>query len=158
MENKTISYLNSKPWYRSLKVIYFCLILICFGLAIVVNIWTGYYFYNIRQEYFREQVNINSQIQEVRNLKAAGNNLSQIVDKIIKPRTGYSPYVLKEIYGESDLSKLDFKLYDQNHKKPISISWLILIIPAVFAIAWLIPQIPKWIFYYIYLGTIKPKK
>ena len=34
----------------------------------------------------------------------------------------------------------------------------ILAIPVVFAFTWLVLQIPKWIFFYIYLGTITPKE
>lgn len=36
--------------------------------------------------------------------------------------------------------------------------WLFLIIPISFPLAWLVSQIPKWIFYYIVLGSIKPEK
>lgn len=36
--------------------------------------------------------------------------------------------------------------------------WLLLIIPISFPLAWIISEIPKRIFYYIYLGKIYPEK
>lgn len=41
MENKTITYLNSKPWYRGLKILYGIFILGCYFIAIasIIAIW-----------------------------------------------------------------------------------------------------------------------
>lgn len=45
-----------------------------------------------------------------------------------------------------------------NGSTALSIILNILIVPWSIFWAWLISQIPKWIFYYVYLGSIKPNK
>ncbi len=158
MEIKSLSYLNSKAWYRTLKVLYVCFAIFCFGLAVLSSISVGIKLNEDRQEYLKEQDTTNKQIKEIKDLKEAGFNTKEISDKVIKRMTSYSPYVFKEIYGESESSKLDLDLYDKNHQKPASLLWLLLYAPFSLALAWFFLQVPKWIFYYIYIGKIKPAK
>lgn len=41
MENKTITYLNSKAWYRAVKVLYFIFVGFCYAVAFasVIGFW-----------------------------------------------------------------------------------------------------------------------
>jgi len=157
MENiKTISELNSKEWYRALKVLYVFFVVFCFILAITLSYISGSTFYEDKQNYLSEQSDNQKLIDEIKNLKTQGYTPKEITDKVIKPMTGYSPYVLNEINNEES-NKLDFALYDKFHHKPSSMNWLFLIIPLIFFLVWLFYSLPKWIFYYIYLGRVNPK-
>lgn len=99
MENqKTISYLNTKAWYRALKVIY--------------TIFAVFFI-----------------------LYAIGGGLTLIYIFI------FNPAVLSIVLST-----------------PLRIVLGILAIPVLFSLTWLILQLPKWIFYYIYLGTRIPKE
>lgn len=90
MENKTLTYLDSKPWYRAIKVLYFIFVGLCYAVALgsIIGFWFG------------------------------GVEIAQfwmiILDVLIVPW---------------------------------SIFW-----------AWIFSNIPKWIFYYIYFGSIKPQR
>lgn len=154
----TISELNSTVWFRVLKVIYLFFGIFCLLSACAVSYAMGSNFYENQDAYLTEQANNQKLIAEIKDLKSHGYDSKQISDKVIKPMTGYSPYVLNEIYDGQDSPKLDFVSYDRNHQKPPTLYWLFLIVPVVFIFAWLIFSLPKWIFYYIYFGAIKPKK
>ena len=88
MSNKTVEYLNTKAWYRALKVVNFFFVIVCFGVATAatLDIFEDHNYYNF--------------------------------DWWVAPSLGL----------------------------------------VLFSLAWLMSQIPKWIFYYIVLGKIKPKK
>jgi hypothetical protein len=91
METKTITLLNSKPWYRGLKVLYGIFIVGCYlvALASIVAIW-----------------------------------------------------VKGGLLFESPILSFLLKL---------------LYIPWALFWGWIMSKIPRWTFYYIYLGSIKPK-
>ncbi len=93
MENKTITQLNTKPWYRSLKILNGVYVFVCYLTAISSIIAVGMISY--------------------------------------------------------DESKLN-----------IFIATILMILFIIWAIfwAWIISKVPKWIFYYIYFGSIKPDK
>lgn len=91
METKTLAYLNSRPWYRALKVLYFIFVGLCYAIAVgsIIGFW---------------------------------------------------------LFNELEIALL----------------WVIilkiLIVPWAIFWAWLVSNVPKWVFYYIYLGSIKPQK
>lgn len=92
MENKTITYLNSRPWYRGLKILYCIFVFGCYSIAIAstVAIWiNGGVFFD-----------------------------SPILS-----------FILKILYA-----------------------------PWSLFLGWVASKIPQWIFYYIYLGSVKPQK
>ena len=91
METKTLTYLDSKPWYRAVKVLYFVFVGFCYAVAIgsTVAFWLD-----------------------------GGLNISLIWITILD----------------------------------------ILFVPWAIFWAWLVSKIPKWIFYYIYFGSIKPQR
>ena len=110
-----------------------------------------------KQEYKIQQNEINQTIQEIRKLKNTGYTSQQIQAKLMKSMTSISPEIFKEIYGEEESSKIFEEFNLPKESSTPSMLWLLLIVPGFFLV-WLISQIPKWIFYYIYLGKIKPEK
>ena len=90
-KNKTLAYLDSKPWYRAIKVLYFVFVGLCYlvATASIIGFWVA---------------------------------------------------------SEFELALIWIILLD------------ILIVPWAIFWAWVISAIPKWIFYYIYFGSIKPPK
>ncbi len=91
METKTLTYLDSRPWYRAVKVLYFIFAGLCYAIAVGSTI--GFWLFN---------------------------------------------------------------------ELEIALLWVILlkvlIVPWAIFWAWFVSNIPKWIFYYIYFGSIKPQK
>jgi len=100
METKTVTYLNSKAWYRALKVIYFIFVGFCYVVAIASII--GFSFFH------------NWEI----NLWFSNF-----------PGTRFLVIIIKTLFI------------------PWAIFW-----------AWFVSRVPRWIFYYIYFGSIKPQK
>jgi uncharacterized membrane-anchored protein YitT (DUF2179 family) len=92
METRTITHLNSKPWYRALKVLNGVFVFCCYSIAVAsaVAIWVN------------EGVLFDSQVLSI---------------------------ILKILYT------------------PWALFW-----------GWLMSNIPQWLFYYIYFGSLKPQK
>jgi len=90
MEKKTINYINSKPWYRGLKIIYGIFVAACFFIALISSF---------------------------------------------------------EIFLESNV------LFDSQF---LTFFLKVLYVPWAFFWGWVASKIPKWIFYYVYFGNIKP--
>jgi len=192
MENKTISYLNSKMWYRSLKVIF----ILSFILAIIFSL-IGVYF-----EYKPEFDNEKSYVvcKDGRTVSLEDNNIylySSYVgsddDLTIKQRCGHSltleelkngvsddmiierllanrskgfdvDNAIKSGYSKEEIKEYLIKNIDQTEYKLVSIytpiHWVAVVGYSFLIILSMIVlfEIIKRIFYYIVLGTIRPKK
>lgn len=165
MENITVAQLNTKRWYRGLKVLYLVFVLFCYGLAVTSSIAASLDFYGDNKDYrqyIQNQSETNQQaeeppeeVKEIRELKAEGYTTQQIADRykvgglVRLSRAGF-----RELYGIDSYNSFP----SSPREAPPSMLWLFLIIPSSLFLAWLISQLPKWIFYYVMIGTMRPKE
>lgn len=139
---KTISELNEKWWYRALKVAYLFFTISCYLIAILS---IGGYIYAIyeNQQWYADRLE---------GYEYQKSLYTQTPDDSI------------EIKDENTGSFRTFKLAHSEPikpSKPNTILWivgLIVIIPLSLFCAWILTKIPRWIFYYVVLGSINPKK
>lgn len=162
---KTISELNSKWWYRAIKVIYIAFVIACYAIALG-SIAGAYMTIKENKEEYSNTLRENTEkLELVEELKGKGSTTIQIHDAL---ESKYNPYygnlqltreAFKAIYGEEAYNKIDVgEEHPLKPETPGTMRWLLLIIPGSIFIAWLISQLIKWIFYYIVLGSIKPRK
>lgn len=161
---KTIAELNSKWWYRAIKVIYIAFVILCYATALG-SIAGAYSTIKENKEEYANTLSENTEkIKLIEELKSNGSTTIQINDAIKRKYNQYGMVQLtreqyKAIYGEEEYKKIDDgKEHSLKPETPGTMKWLLLIIPGSILIAWFIPQLIKWIFYFIVLGTIKPPK
>lgn len=165
---KTISELKDKSWYRALKVIYIGFAILCYGLAVAGSVFL---FISIKEhkEMFVDELRVaDERIEFIQEMKSKGYETKQITDAFREKYDRYDGILtlkkeeFKAIYGEEQYSK--FNNDDSNEEEPLrpefpaKMGWLLLFVPLIIGLAWLITQLPKWIFYYIAVGKIKPPK
>ena len=165
----TIKELNNKAWYRGLKVIYFVFVIFCYGLAIAIGTAASYDLYDERQSYVQYQEN-NRSLEEARKLENKNNVENQKLEEIQRLKdAGYTTEKISENFRVDGMIKLtraeyeliygeQLKVPSQQPNQPSSLLWIFLYVPGSLVLAWFISQLPKWTFYYIKLGTIRPEK
>lgn len=161
---KTLTYLNTKAWYRALKVIYIFFVLICYLIAVGGTVVHTIYILDSQKEYKNEQIAVDKRLQKIQELKDAGQTPTQITDTVYGEFKKYGPIRLTraeylKLYGEQEALRLDaISPPKTESEKPESYIWLILYIPLYFLAALILSEIPRRIFYYVYLGTVRPEK
>lgn len=161
---KKLTDLNNRAWYRALKVVYIFFTVVCFLMATGIIIGQTIVMFNDQEQYVETQKNITQRLGEIQKMQDLGYTTTQILDNLKGENNNMRKligrlYTLSEeeyvkIYGD----KTDPLVKQTKSNKPLSVYLLIVFIPFVILITLLISQIPKWIFYYVYFGKVKPEK
>lgn len=163
---KTISELNDKSWYRALKVIYIGFAILCYGIAAAGSVFL---FISIKEhkEMYAEELRVDAErMAFIQEMQSKGYETKQITDAFREKYDRYDGILslkgeeFKAIYGEEQYNKFNSDREEEPSRPefPAQMGWLLLFVPLIAAVAWLITQLPKWIFYYIAVGKIKPPK
>jgi hypothetical protein len=169
MENnekiKTLAYLNTKAWYRGIKVIYIFFVLVCYSVAVYLSIAHTVYIFNAQDEYRQEQISKNERLQKIQELKDLGQTTKQITNNLPSEFRRYGTLQLtreeyRRIYGEDSISKLDAvsPFRETKTEEAENYLWLLFYLPLYFITSFILSEIPKRIFYYVYFGKVKPEK
>lgn len=139
MENKTISYLNSRVWYRILKVFYL--------LVLTISIIASFIFFIQNKDIDKE----NSKIicQKGNKKEFYYKDVSNALIDICEIPTG----MIMEPEASGSFKGFVLDPYRFEYKYKINYNYLILSI----SIQLLLFELVRRIFYYIALGTLRPK-
>ncbi len=164
---KTITELNGKSWYRALKVVYIGFAILCYGIAAAGSVFL---FISIKEhkEMYREELRVDAErMAFIQEMQSNGYDTKQIADAFREKYHYGRLFTLKReeykaIYGQEQYEKLNGNSEDEQEplrlEFPAKMGWLLLFVPLFAGLAWLMTQLPKWIFYYIAVGKIKPPK
>lgn len=145
MEAKSISYLNSKKWYRLLRILY-TLIVVGIGLVII-----GIQYDKFAPRFDRYNSYVKCDSGKIISLSEAGVHL---YSKYIQPFDDQE--LARQCADSADISnKSNYKLvsiYTSSWFNFIlrSFAWLVIII--------FIEEVIRRIFYFIFLGSVNPTK
>lgn len=162
---KTISELNEKWWYRLLKVTYIIFAIFCYSIAIASISGAYLTIEDNKKEFIVAQKINDEKIQLIEELKSKGYTTAEISEALKKKY--YRQYEtlklteeqFKAIYGENTLNNSNsFEQKEIRLETPGTLKWLLLIVPGSIFIAWLILYLVRIIFYYVVLGSTRPKK
>ena len=161
---KTISELNKTMWYRTLKVLYIFFVILC----LVLTIQSSIAIYNLiktnRDTFMAESKIRFERMAFIEVMKNKGSSTKQITDAFREKYDKDDGLLtlhrdeFKSIYGLEEYNKFENNTEKQEEFKsefPSTMNWLFLFIPVLIIMSWLTIQLPKWIFYYIVLGSVK---
>ena len=158
---KTISEINSKAWYRFLKVTYILFAIVCYVSIISLAAVHTNKVIDDYSRYNQQQYESNQRLVEINKLKYLGQNTDQILDLVYGDSFFRNLTMTRKefvaVYGEEKGNKLSL-IPEKEKEEPLNYLWLILLIPLYILFAFSIPEILRRIFYYIYFGKIRPKK
>lgn len=165
MSMKTIKELNSKWWYRLLKVAYILFSIVCYSIAIASVVGAYITIRDNKDDFISAQKLNDEKTQLIEELKSKNYTTLEIGDALkAKYDSQYEPLKLtreqfKAIYGEGALD--NYNLPEKKELKPETpgtFKWLLLIVPGSILISWSFLHLLMLIFYYVVLGSFKPKK
>ncbi len=170
METKTLAYLNSKVWYRLLKVIFIILILISSGIAIAIafsEVGSYQEDYTVVCNYGNKETFLANKDKGIWNIpshydyKDSLAKLPEATKKEIKTACGMTTDELNTkltatLNGNDDGKKLfelirtKINIYTTNKAISLSLSFVFVIL--------IFFEIIRRVFYYIVLGKFRPNK
>jgi hypothetical protein len=141
---KTLTYLNTKAWYRALKVIYILFAIFCYLVALGSVVGFSLITYNKYGDYKNSESIYRKGLtdQEL-------DRLGLLLKEKLTSQQGF------------DFSQFGTPIYPEKPEKPnflLQIFGLIVLVPWSLFCAWIATKIPRWIFYYVYFGKVSLEK
>lgn len=170
---KTIADLNANWWYRGMKVVYLVFVLCCIGFAVSSVVMLFVLVRENSQSYTKELASYQDQLNGspervafIQDLKDKGYTTKEITQEVSVKYHGGTKYGMpvltrieyEAIYGQEVADSSGMGLQEPKPEFPSSMKWFFLSIPASILICWFVIEAPRRVFYYVVLGSIRPKK